>query len=70
MECPRCKGRLERGTAPFSVRRHGYQVHWGAIPAWICAPCGEAFFGAREVAQIHRALEALDYANGRLAPAV
>jgi len=45
-------------------------VRRGAIPAWICEPCGEAFFGAREVAQIHQALGVLDHASGRLAPAV
>lgn len=70
MECVHCKGRMERGTAPFSVDRHGYHVVWDAIPAWVCGQCGEPFFEAREVEQIQRALEALDRANEALAPAV
>ncbi len=45
-------------------------AHRGAIPAWVFTQCGEPFFEAREVEQIHRALEALDKANERLAPAV
>jgi len=36
MECLHCKGRMERGTAPFSVDRHGYHVRWDAIAAWVC----------------------------------
>jgi YgiT-type zinc finger domain-containing protein len=61
---------MERGTAPFSVDRHGYHVHWDAIGAWVCTQCGEPFFETREVEQIHRALEALDRANEGLAAAV
>lgn len=54
MECLHCKGRMERGTAPFSVDRHGYHVRWDAIAA----------------EQIERALEVLDRANEQLATAV
>ena len=28
MECLHCKGRMERGTAPFTVYCHGYHVRW------------------------------------------
>ena len=70
MECLHCKGEMERGTAPFSVDRHGYHVHWDAIKAWVCAQCGEPFFETHEVEPIQRALEALDSANERLATAV
>ncbi len=70
MECLHCKARMERRTAPFSVDRRGYHVHWDAIPAWVCAQCGEPFFETREVEEIERALEALDRANEQLAHAV
>ena len=70
MECLHCRGRMERGTAPFAVDRHGYHVRWDAINAWVCTRCGRPFFEALEVEQIQRALEALDHANEGLAPAV
>lgn len=70
MECLHCKGRMERGTAPFSVDRHGYHVRWDAISAWVCTQCRQPFFEAHEVDEIQRALEALDRANDRLATAV
>ena len=51
---------MERGTAPFSVDRNGYHVHWDALPAWVCTQCGEAYFEAGEVERVERALAALD----------
>lgn len=72
MECLHCKGRMERGTAPFSVDRHGYHVRWDAISAWVCTQCRQPFFEAHEVDEVQRALEALDRVNqldlGRLRP--
>jgi YgiT-type zinc finger domain-containing protein len=44
MECLHCKGRLVKGTTPFSVVRGGYHLHWDAIPAWVCMQCGEPLF--------------------------
>jgi YgiT-type zinc finger domain-containing protein len=41
MECVHCKGQLVRGTAPTSLTRKGYHVHWDAVPAWVCRQCGE-----------------------------
>jgi YgiT-type zinc finger domain-containing protein len=70
MECLHCKGRMERGTAPFSVDRHGYHVGWDAIAAWVCTQCGRPFFETHAVEQIERALEALDRANDQPATAV
>lgn len=58
--CIHCKGTMERGTAPFSVDRNGYHVHWDALPAWVCTQCGEPFFEGAEVDRIQRALTALD----------
>jgi hypothetical protein len=70
MECLHCKGRMGRGTAPLSVDRRGYHVHWDAIPAWVCTQWGEPYLETREVEGIQRALEALDRASEQLAPAV
>ena len=55
-----CKGRMQRGVAPFSEERRGYHVHWDAIPAWVCTQCGEPLFETREVELIQQALAALD----------
>lgn len=60
MECSHCRGRMERGTAPFSIDRKGYQIHWDAIPAWVCSQCGEPHFEAREVEAIQRVLQRID----------
>ena len=60
MECLHCRGRMERGTTPFSIDRHGYHIAWDAIPAWICIQCGEPYFEAQEVDRMQRALSVLD----------
>lgn len=44
MECMCCQGKMERGTAPFSIDRNGYHIHWHALPAWVCTQCGAAYF--------------------------
>lgn len=54
--CVHCKGTLHKGTAPFSVDRNGYHIHWDALPAWVCDQCGEPLFEAAEVDRIQRAL--------------
>ena len=66
MECLHCKGRLVRRTAPFSVDRSGYHLHWDAIPAWECTQCGEPLFEGREVDVIQGAMQALDRENDKL----
>ena len=53
MECIHCKGRMKRGTAPFSLDRNGYHVSWDAVPAW---PGNET---------IEELLAALDKMDGR-----
>ena len=60
MECICCKGRMERGTAPFSVDRKGYHVHGDAIPAWVCRQCGEPYFEASEGDVVQKVLALLD----------
>ena len=66
MECLSCKGRLLKGTAPFSIDRGGYHLHWDAVPVWVCSQCGEPLFEAHEVQVIQDALKALDCESGRL----
>jgi YgiT-type zinc finger domain-containing protein len=60
MDCLHCGGELKKGTAPFSVDRDGYHVHWNALPAWVCAQCGEPLFEKEEVDRVQRALGAID----------
>ncbi|MCX7112180.1 MAG: YgiT-type zinc finger protein [Proteobacteria bacterium] len=60
MECLYCKGKLIRGTAPFSVDRKGYHITWEAIPAWVCTQCGEALFDENEASHIQKALQQVD----------
>lgn len=67
MECIHCKGQMEKAAAPFTIDRKGYLVHWDAIPAWVCAQCGEAYFESREVDLIQKALLALDRESAALA---
>ena len=66
MECIYCRGRMERGTAPFTADRRSYHVHWDAIPAWVCTQCGEPYFEAREVELIQTALAGLDRESSKL----
>ena len=60
MECLYCKGTMKKGTAPFSVDRDEYHIHWHALPAWVCTQCGEAYFEKAEVNRIQRALQAVE----------
>lgn len=66
MECIYCRGRMEKATAPFTVDRKGYHVHWDAIPAWVCTQCGEAYFESREVDAIQKVLSVLDREHAAL----
>ena len=66
MECLHCKGRMEKGTTPFSIDRKGYHIAWDAIPAWLCVQCGEPYFEAREVGLMQKALVLLDRESAEL----
>ena len=44
MKCMYCRGTMEKATAPFSISRKGYHVHWDVIPAYVCSQCGEPYF--------------------------
>jgi YgiT-type zinc finger domain-containing protein len=60
MECIHCKGRMTKGTAPFSIDRKGYHIAWDAIPAWVCTQCGEPYFESAEVDRIQKSLALLE----------
>ena len=60
MTCIYCRGRMQRSTAPFHVDQNGYQLRFGAVPAWVCGQCGEAYFEKREVEAIQSAIKEHD----------
>lgn len=70
MECLHCKGKMIRGSAPFSVDRNGYHLTWESVPAWVCTQCGEAFFEENEVNHIQKALRQVDRETKALASKV
>lgn len=63
MKCMYCQGKMEKSTAPFSINRKGYYIHWDAIEAYVCSQCGEVYFEAQEVDKIQKALLALEEAS-------
>lgn len=54
---------MEKKTAPFSIQKNGYYLHWDAIPALVCNQCGEVYFGEHEVDVIQSAIVELDRKN-------
>jgi YgiT-type zinc finger domain-containing protein len=60
MECSHCKAKMQRETAPFSIRQNGYHISWDTIPAWVCEQCGESLFETPEVDTIQSAIATLD----------
>jgi len=60
MECSVCKGKMERGTAPFRIDRKGYHLLFDAIPAWVCSQCGEVYFDETEVDMIQEMIRVID----------
>lgn len=61
MECLYCKGKMVKGSAPFSADRNGYHISWESVPAWVCSQCGEALFEENEVNHIQKALQQVDH---------
>ena len=55
-----CKGKLERGTAPFHVDRKGYHIVFDTVPAYVCRQCGEVYFDEPQVDSIQSAIKAVD----------
>lgn len=60
MECMYCQGQMKKSTAPMSISRKGYHIHFEAIPAYVCSQCGAVYFEDVEVEQIQSALMALE----------
>ncbi|MFW6162235.1 MAG: YgiT-type zinc finger protein [Planctomycetota bacterium] len=67
MTCMYCKGRMERGTAPFQIDRKGYHLTLEEVPAWVCTQCGEPYFEKREVDRIQAAISEIDRRAEQLA---
>lgn len=68
MECLHCKGKMLKGSAPFSADRQGYHISWNSVPAWVCTQCGEALFEEAEVGHIQKALQEVDRETAALSP--
>jgi hypothetical protein len=60
------EGSPGEGTAPFSVDRSGYHLHWDAVPAGVCTQCGEPLFEGRQVDAIQEVIKSLDRENEKL----
>jgi len=60
MECPYCKGKLERKMVPYAIHRKGYHVVLDAVPAWVCDQCGEFVFDEKDVENIQRIVAEMD----------
>ena len=67
MRCIHCKGKMRKSNAPFQVDRKGYHLLLDAVPAWVCAQCGEAYFEEAEVDAIQEAIRSLDKRTEKLA---
>jgi YgiT-type zinc finger domain-containing protein len=67
MTCLYCRGRMERGTAPFHIDRGGVHLSVDAAPAWVCKQCGEPFFEEAEVESIQAIIRTVDEQSDRMA---
>jgi YgiT-type zinc finger domain-containing protein len=67
VKCLYCRGKMERGTAPFHIDRKGYHLQLDKIPAWVCSQCGEVYFGEEEVDSIQSVIRAMDEQLEKLA---
>ena len=67
MKCIQCKGKMQKGSAPFHVDRKGYHLLLDAVPAWVCAQCGEVYFEEAAVEAIQEAIRSLDKRTDKLA---
>jgi YgiT-type zinc finger domain-containing protein len=67
MNCVHCKGKMERGTAPFHIDRKSYHLVLDAVAAWVCTQCGEVYFEESEVDAIQQVIQAIDQQTEKLA---
>lgn len=54
-----CQGEMKRSTAPFHNRKN-YHLMLDAIPALVCAQCGEVYFDEAEVETIQKIIRTVD----------
>ena len=67
MTCMFCRGKMERGAAPFHIDRKGYHLLFDRVPAWVCRQCGEVYFEEVEVDSIQSVIRAVDEQAAKLA---
>ena len=60
MECFYCKGEMEEGKVPYTIRRKGYYFVAEDVPAFVCRQCGEPYFEDKEVDFIQMLIKDLD----------
>jgi YgiT-type zinc finger domain-containing protein len=60
MKCFQCHGNMKHKTTPFHIDKHGYHLVMDAVPAWVCAQCGEVYFETSEVDAIQNLIRAVD----------
>jgi len=61
-----CRGTMKKKTAPYHIDRNGYHLVMDAVPAWICAQCGEIYFEESEVESIQNVIKAVDDKTSKL----
>jgi YgiT-type zinc finger domain-containing protein len=66
MKCIHCQGEMKRGTTPFHVDRKGCHLLLDAVPAWVCAQCGEPYFEEKEVNAIQDLIASVEKRVGDL----
>ncbi len=59
MKCLYCQAPVERGTAEVRVNRHGYQMTWQKVPAWVCTRCEQPYFEPQEVETVRSAVTSM-----------
>lgn len=67
MKCLFCKGKMERGHAPFHIDRKHAHLSLDRVPAWVCTQCGEVYFKESEVNAVQDLLKAVDEQTGKMA---
>jgi YgiT-type zinc finger domain-containing protein len=67
MKCLQCQSSMKRKTTPFHIDKRGYHLVMDAIPAWVCAQCGEVYFEESEVDAIQDLIRTVDSKTVKLA---
>ena len=66
MKCIHCKGKMNKGYAPFHIDKKGYHLTLDEVPAWVCQQCGEVYFDESEVDSIQEIIKTLGDRTDRL----